>query len=62
MFGNTLPFATSKYHIRYFRQALALDERRAKFKANMWNNPTKEEEKLGEPFNERLPTHTDLGE
>ena len=46
-FGKLLPFAASMYHIRYFRHALALDERRAKFKANMWNNPTKKEQELG---------------
>jgi len=30
-----------------FRHALALDERRAKFEANLWNRPLKEEELLG---------------
>ncbi len=42
-----LPFTTSNTIVRTFRHALALDERRAKFKANLWNRPTKQEEKLG---------------
>jgi uncharacterized protein (DUF2235 family) len=44
-----LPFTTSNTIVHHFRHALALDERRAKFKANTWNMPTKEEEKLGTP-------------
>ncbi|KAJ1309349.1 hypothetical protein OPQ81_006128 [Rhizoctonia solani] len=42
-----LPFAKTNYLIRVFRHAVALDERRAKFKANMWGRATEEEEKLG---------------
>ncbi|CAE6454862.1 unnamed protein product [Rhizoctonia solani] len=42
-----LPFAKTNYLIRVFRHAVALDERRAKFKANMWGRATDEEEKLG---------------
>jgi len=42
-----LPFTTSNTIVRTFRHAVALDERRAKFKANLWNRPTKEEEQLG---------------
>ncbi|KAF5309618.1 hypothetical protein D9611_013957 [Ephemerocybe angulata] len=34
-----LPFSTSNNIVRNFRHAIALDERRAKFKANMWNRP-----------------------
>ncbi|KAG8792947.1 hypothetical protein FRC12_004392 [Ceratobasidium sp. 428] len=43
-----LPFAKSNYLIRVFRHAVALDERRAKFKANLWGRATETEEKLGE--------------
>ncbi|KAF9464083.1 hypothetical protein BDZ94DRAFT_1257527 [Collybia nuda] len=48
-----LPFTTSNTIVRTFRHAVALDERRAKFKANLWNRPSPEEEQLG------LPTMTD---
>ncbi|CAE6420883.1 unnamed protein product [Rhizoctonia solani] len=43
-----LPFAKSNYLIRVFRHAVALDEHRAKFKANLWGRTTESEEKLGE--------------
>lgn len=42
-----LPFTTSNTIVRTFRHAVALDERRAKFKANLWNRPNSDEEKLG---------------
>lgn len=42
-----LPFTTSNTIVRTFRHALSLDERRAKFKANLWNRPTEKEENLG---------------
>ena len=42
-----LPFTTSNTNVRTFRHAVALDERRAKFKANLWNRPTDQEAKLG---------------
>ncbi len=42
-----LPFTTSNTIIRTFRHAISLDERRAKFKANLWNRPTDEEKRLG---------------
>jgi uncharacterized protein (DUF2235 family) len=38
-----LPFATSNTIVRTFRHAVSLDERRAKFKANLWNRPQKHE-------------------
>lgn len=38
---HRLPFTTSNTIVRTFRHAVALDERRAKFKANPWNRPTK---------------------
>lgn len=33
--------------MRTFRHAVSLDERRAKFKANLWNRPTAKEQALG---------------
>ncbi|KAF9565097.1 hypothetical protein CPC08DRAFT_759803 [Agrocybe pediades] len=42
-----LPFTTSNTIVKTFRHAVSLDERRAKFKANLWNRPTEEEQKLG---------------
>ncbi|KAF8066486.1 hypothetical protein FPV67DRAFT_1781048 [Lyophyllum atratum] len=42
-----LPFTTSNTIVRTFRHAVALDERRAKFKANLWNRPTVQESTLG---------------
>lgn len=42
-----LPFTTSNTIVRTFRHAVSLDERRAKFKANLWNRPTAEETQLG---------------
>lgn len=42
-----LPFTTSNNIVRTFRHAVSLDERRAKFKANLWNRPTAQEAKLG---------------
>jgi len=46
-----LPFTTSNTIVRTFRHAVALDERRAKFKANLWNRPNTEEAKLGSNYN-----------
>ncbi|KIK52337.1 hypothetical protein GYMLUDRAFT_180219 [Collybiopsis luxurians FD-317 M1] len=42
-----LPFTTSNTIIRTFRHAVSLDERRAKFKANLWNRPNEYEAQLG---------------
>jgi len=41
-----LPFTTSNDIVRTFRHAVALDERRAKFKANTWNRPQRHEASL----------------
>ncbi|CAK5266860.1 unnamed protein product [Mycena citricolor] len=41
-----LPFTTSNTIVRTFRHALSLDERRAKFKANLWNRPNDTEAAL----------------
>jgi uncharacterized protein (DUF2235 family) len=43
-----LPFTTSNTIVRTFRHAVALDERRSKFKANLWNRPDADELKLGQ--------------
>ncbi|PSR72079.1 hypothetical protein PHLCEN_2v12060 [Hermanssonia centrifuga] len=42
-----LPFTTSNTSVRTFRHAVSLDERRAKFKANLFNRPTEKEAQLG---------------
>ncbi|KAK0243595.1 hypothetical protein EDD85DRAFT_804498 [Armillaria nabsnona] len=42
-----LPFTTSNTILRTFRHAVSLDERRAKFKANLWNRPNVRELLLG---------------
>ncbi|KAF7976182.1 hypothetical protein HWV62_7344 [Athelia sp. TMB] len=42
-----LPFTASNSHIRFFRHAISLDERRARFKVNLWNRPTEEDVKKG---------------
>lgn len=52
-----LPFVSSNTAIRYFRHAVSLDERRAKFKANLYNRPTPAESKLGVQPGE-MPTPT----
>jgi hypothetical protein len=36
--GSGLPFATSTFSIKTFRHALALDERRTRFQANLWDS------------------------
>ncbi|KAL1699410.1 hypothetical protein EV121DRAFT_265145 [Schizophyllum commune] len=42
LFPRRLPFTTSNSHVRYFRHALALDERRVRFQPNFWirSHPT----------------------
>ena len=35
--GSKLPFTASNYGIKHFRHAMALDERRARFKVNHWH-------------------------
>ena len=43
---HSLPFTTSNTVVNTFRHAVSLDERRAKFKANLWNRPQKHEQLL----------------
>ncbi|EJT99622.1 hypothetical protein DACRYDRAFT_82033 [Dacryopinax primogenitus] len=37
---HDLPFSASNHQIRVFRHAVSLDERRCKFKANLWHHST----------------------
>ncbi|KZS86926.1 hypothetical protein SISNIDRAFT_491486 [Sistotremastrum niveocremeum HHB9708] len=55
-FGYTLPFTASNYAIRTFRHALALDERRSRFKANYWHQPTHGQDNLGDRPEDKLKT------
>ncbi len=51
-----LPFTASNTIIRTFRHAVSLDERRAKFKANLWNQPPPAEPTLdGQKPGVKLP-------
>jgi uncharacterized protein (DUF2235 family) len=63
-----LPFTTSNKVVKTFRHAVALDERRAKFKANLWNRPHPTEQILSvtdqklqkaaeNPKSKKSPTH-----
>ncbi|KAJ3536344.1 hypothetical protein NM688_g6852 [Phlebia brevispora] len=47
LFPRRLPFTTSNTAVKTFRHAVSLDERRAKFKANLFNRPTEAEVELG---------------
>lgn len=45
--SRSLPFTTSNTIIRTFRHALALDEHRAKFRANLWHRtPSRSDQKF----------------
>ncbi|CAE6479938.1 unnamed protein product [Rhizoctonia solani] len=44
-----LPFAKSNYVVRYFRHAIALDERRSKFKDNLWGRTSDQDAALAAP-------------
>ncbi|KAH7886367.1 hypothetical protein F5I97DRAFT_1937223 [Phlebopus sp. FC_14] len=44
---HRLPFTKANDNIRYFRHAMSLDERRARFKVNHWNRPTGNDLQLG---------------
>jgi len=58
-----LPFTTSNTIVRTFRHAVALDERRSKFKANLWNRPNDDEAKLGvQADTAQLPRPTSFDE
>ncbi|GJE97838.1 DUF2235 domain-containing protein [Phanerochaete sordida] len=45
--SRRLPFTASNTSVKTFRHAVSLDERRAKFKANLFNWPRKDETELG---------------
>ncbi|KAF4612138.1 hypothetical protein D9613_004520 [Agrocybe pediades] len=48
-----LPFTTFNTHVKAFRQALALDEHRVRFKPNFFNRPTATEMELGLKWGEK---------
>ncbi|KAF9483556.1 hypothetical protein BDN70DRAFT_290759 [Pholiota conissans] len=48
LFPRRLPFTASNSVVKIFRHAMALDERRAKFKPSYWNRPTEDEKTLSE--------------
>ena len=56
-----LPFTTSNTIVRTFRHAVSLDERRAKFKANLWNRPRAGEAKYGSKSTTTMRAPTSLG-
>ena len=45
--GRRLPFTTSNTSVKTFRHAVSLDERRAKFRANLFNRPRAQDKALG---------------
>jgi uncharacterized protein (DUF2235 family) len=47
LISRRLPFTTSNGIVRTLRHAVALDERRAKFKVNLWNRPHNQGTTLG---------------
>ncbi|KAF8171238.1 hypothetical protein K438DRAFT_1853048 [Mycena galopus ATCC 62051] len=54
-----LPFTTSNTIVRTFRHAVSLDERRAKFKPNLWNRPDKREKLLSVSDQKKHHHHVD---
>ncbi len=55
-----LPFTASNTIVRTFRHAISLDERRAKFKTNLWNIPTPAkpvDEEEGHSRKDKLKAH-----
>lgn len=38
--SKRLPFTASNTDVKYFRRAISLDERRARFRPSFWNRPT----------------------
>ncbi|KAG8732832.1 hypothetical protein FRC11_010666 [Ceratobasidium sp. 423] len=46
---HELPFAKSNYVVRYFRHAVSLDERRSKFKDNLWGRTSDQDAALAAP-------------
>ncbi|KAJ2917307.1 hypothetical protein MD484_g3094, partial [Candolleomyces efflorescens] len=53
--SEELPFATSTTFVKTYRHAISLDERRAKFQANQWNEPSLADQKRGLPEDETRP-------
>ncbi|CAE6419796.1 unnamed protein product, partial [Rhizoctonia solani] len=50
LISHELPFAKSNYVVRYFRHAVALDERRSKFKDNLWDRTSDQDAALAAPL------------
>ena|ERR1700761_6449628 len=50
--GTGLPFTSSNHEIKYFRHAMALDERRARFKVNHWQGAMPKD-RDGQPMNKK---------
>lgn len=61
IFPHRLPFTTSNTALKTFRHAVSLDERRAKFKANLYNRPTKKELALGTKPGEMPKSGPEIG-
>ncbi|KAJ7471879.1 hypothetical protein FB451DRAFT_310413 [Mycena latifolia] len=47
--AKALPFTASNSSVRTFRQAVSLDEHRARFRSNMWNPPSTDPKKQPRP-------------
>lgn len=58
IFSKRLPFTTANTIVKTFRHAISLDERRAKFKANLWNRPTQKEMDDMKGVSGHLPQNT----
>ncbi|EPQ54047.1 hypothetical protein GLOTRDRAFT_139460 [Gloeophyllum trabeum ATCC 11539] len=52
---RALPYSAACYNVTTFRHALALDERRARFRPNIWGEPTVREEVLDHDIQIELP-------
>ncbi|KDQ51440.1 hypothetical protein JAAARDRAFT_211072 [Jaapia argillacea MUCL 33604] len=51
---RVLPYSSSCYGVKVFRHALALDERRARFRPSIWGEPRANEEMLDRPIPDTL--------
>jgi hypothetical protein len=55
---RTLPFADGGHAISFFRQALSLDERRARFPPQLWMDAAPEKEEAPCPLNRDKIKHS----
>jgi hypothetical protein len=58
--NKRLPFTKNNTNVRYFRQAISLDEHRARFHPNIWNRSSKEDCEKGVQAGE-MPKSTGRG-